>query len=197
MTLTAETASRFYGCFEPSYFRKYATDHLCPIFRIGSLTCIDDCCEIGLLKGHCDGNQFLFIESTQFFCHHDLCVINFSHDALDHCRLNTRRRLSMTFVDHTNTLGNRHSPLGIDIPPLIFPDWTFCVRRDTKRSASAVLDVRRRRTSYLTARETTSWAMSGFAQRLLVLHVTETLREVMSAPSYWKTYHGDASGGML
>jgi len=68
MTLTAENASGFYCLFEPGYFRKYATD-LRDIFTIGSLRGIDDCCEIELqsLKGRCHGNQFLFIQSTQFF----------------------------------------------------------------------------------------------------------------------------------
>jgi len=67
MALTAETASGFYYWFELNY-SMYATD-LRPIFRFGSLTGADDCCEIGLrsLKGRCHGNQFLYPIYTIFF----------------------------------------------------------------------------------------------------------------------------------
>jgi len=52
------------------------------IFRIGSHTGADDCCETGLrsLIGCCHGNHF-FIQSTEFFHHSDQCVINFVHSA--------------------------------------------------------------------------------------------------------------------
>jgi len=52
MTLTSESASGFYYWFDANYFKKYVTD-LPEIFRIGSLSGVDDCCEMGLrsLKG--------------------------------------------------------------------------------------------------------------------------------------------------
>ena len=73
--------------FEPYYFRKYATD-LRKLLPIGSNTGVDDCCEIGLrsLKGRCHDNQFLFIQSTQFFRHGNQCVINVVHSATTRSR---------------------------------------------------------------------------------------------------------------
>jgi len=111
--------------FEPNYFRKYATD-FCKLLPIGSITGVDNCRQIGLrsLKGRCHDNQFLFIQSTQFFSSqwpmcNERCV--FSHDALDRRRYNTilaviRRRFLLTTPIHRGTdisPGNKHSP------------WTF------------------------------------------------------------------------
>ena len=50
MTLTAETASGFYYWFEPQLFQKVPPPTVAQfsIFRIGCLTGVDDCCEIGL-----------------------------------------------------------------------------------------------------------------------------------------------------
>jgi len=67
------------------------------------------------LDGRCHGNQFLFIESTHFFRHSDQCVSNFVHSATTRStlrRCNSRGWPSTRFVDHANTPGNWHFPLG-------------------------------------------------------------------------------------
>ena len=105
---------------------------------------IDDCCEIGLrsFKGHCHGNQFLFVQSTHFFRHSDQCVINFVHPATTRSTIVgvihevDRRRLLLTTTIHRET----------DIAPWTFPARTFprhsrVTGRDTTRSASAALNV--------------------------------------------------------
>jgi len=46
-TLTVDIASGFYHWFDDNYFRKYATN-LREIFSIGSLSGVDDCCEMEL-----------------------------------------------------------------------------------------------------------------------------------------------------
>ena len=134
MTLTTESASSFYYWFEPNYFRKYATD-LHPIFSIGSLRCVDVCCEIGLrlLKRCCHSNQFLFIQYT-FFHQWPMC------NKLCAFRYDTLKSTVYEFCwphqyTEERTLPHREqtSPLGH------FPDTHM--RRDTTRIASAVLDI--------------------------------------------------------
>jgi len=67
MTQTVETATIFYYRLKANYFRTNATD-LREIFRISSVSGVDNCCEMGLrsLKGRCHGNHFLF-NPTLFF----------------------------------------------------------------------------------------------------------------------------------
>ena len=119
--------------FEPNYFRKYATD-LRKFLPIGSITGVDDCCEIGLwsLKGRCHDNQFLFIQSTQFFSSqwpmcNKRCV--FSHDALDRGRYNTileviRRRFLLTTPIHRGTdISPREQTFLLDISLTLACHW--------------------------------------------------------------------------
>ena len=126
------TASGFYYWFEPSYFRKYATD-LRELFRIGSLVGIDDCCKTGLrsLKGRCHGNQFcLFNPHYDFFspqwpmcnklCVHSATtrstVVSVTHE------VNSRRVSLTTRPIHRDT----------DIPPQTFPRHSCATRYDKK-----------------------------------------------------------------
>ena len=78
------SASGFYHSFKSNYLKMYVTD-LRPIFSIGSLTGVDDCCKIGLrsLKGRCHGNHFRLFNphNPRNFLHSDQCVINFVHSA--------------------------------------------------------------------------------------------------------------------
>jgi len=71
---------RFYWLIGLSCLKIYTTD-LCPVFRIGSPTGKDDCCEIGL-RSLRDVAMVtcLFVRSTHF-CHSDQCVISSVHSA--------------------------------------------------------------------------------------------------------------------
>jgi len=82
MTLTVETASGIYYWFVANCLRKYATD-LSEIFRIGSLSDVDDWREMGLrsLKGCCHDNQFFLFNPHNFCRRSDQCVINFVHSS--------------------------------------------------------------------------------------------------------------------
>ena len=129
--------------FEPNYFRKYATD-LRKFLPIGSITGVDDCCEIGLwsLKGRCHDNQFLFIQSTQFFRHSDQCVINVVYSATTRSTVVGIIQYSRSSVDdfcwpHQYT-GERIFPPGTNIPPGHFSDTR--VPLDTTKSTSTGLD---------------------------------------------------------
>jgi len=117
MTLDDPNCRNCFGyicdCFKANYFRKYASG-LREVFRIGNLSGIDDCCQMGLrsLKGRFHGNHFL-IQSTVFFRHSDQCKINFVqcafiHDGLDRRKCNTRGRPSTISVDSTSIPGNGH-----------------------------------------------------------------------------------------
>jgi len=119
-------------------------DRSLPNFRIiGSRADSADCCEIGLLslKRRWRGNNFLFIQSTQFFRHSDQRVINIVHSATTRSTVVgvihevDRRRFLLTTPIYRIT----------DIFPGHFPLRHFLdtrVRRNTTRSASAALDAR-------------------------------------------------------
>ena len=110
-----------------------------PIFAtfsqlVRSLRGIDDCCEIELqsLKGRCHGNQFLFIQSTQFFRHSNQRVINFVHSA-------TTRSMVISViheVDRRAISVHRRmdvDPLGMDNSPLRhFPDTCDEIRQEVQ-----------------------------------------------------------------
>jgi len=136
---------RFLRFFEPNFLKvyMYETD-LCPISELLVAVLIQliavklGCCR---LKDVDVVTIFLFIQSTQFFCHSDQRVINIVHSA-------TTRS---TVVGVIHEVGRRRFLLTApiyritDIFPGHFPLRHFLdtrVRRNTTRSASAALDAR-------------------------------------------------------
>jgi len=164
MNLTAKTATGFYYWFQPSYFRKYATNHR-NIFRIASLVGVDDCCEKGVATAQWTVTiGFSLIYPHNFFS--PQWPINFVQSSMMHSadiRCNTRgqpRQFRLTTAVHHEWCphGNGHFPLRH------FLDTR--TRRDTTRSANAAWTHANQLTDKSTGDgEVDSWV--GYSQAVL------------------------------